>query len=223
MIILQDVLTDADVQDIRGQLDRVSFVDGKATAKGQAADRKQNLQAERDKAVVPKLEQRVIAALAAHPVFRSAVVPKRVMAPLFSRYEPGMEYGFHLDMPFMGSGNDTVRADLSVTVFLSAPDSYQGGELIVQTHAGDLTVKLDAGDAVVYFSGTRHRVMPVTAGQRLVAVTWVESRLRDPAQRDLIHDLTLGREQLRQREPDAAELELFDKVYVNLLRMWGDS
>lgn len=223
MMILKDVLADADVQAILDRLAEVKFVDGKATAKGQAAERKHNLQAGRDAQVVPELEQQVIAALAKHAVFQSAVLPKRIMAPMFSRYETGMEYGFHLDKPFMDTANTTVRADLSVTLFLSAPGSYQGGELIVQTHAGDMSIKLDAGDAVVYFSGTRHRVMPVTAGVRMVAVTWVESRVRDPRQRELLHDLTIGREQVRVRDPDAPELEVFNKVYVNLLRLWGDS
>lgn len=222
-MILQDILKDDEVVTIVEALSRMSFVDGKLTARGRAAERKDNLQMDRSAEGAVELEKMILEALVRHPVLSLAALPKSILPPTFSRYDTNMTYGFHLDSPFMKAGKTSVRTDLAMTVFLNDPATYDGGELVVQTNSGETGVKLDAGDGFLYFSGTRHRVNPVTKGVRLVAVTWIESRIRDQHLRDLIYDLAVARELMKQKDKDAPGLELVEKVYVNMLRMWGES
>jgi PKHD-type hydroxylase len=132
-----------------------------------------------------------------------------------------MSYGTHVDDPVMGQG-ELYRSDLSVTVFLVNPDSYDGGELCIQTDFGEQQVKLTAGDAVLYPSSSIHRVAEVTRGERLVAVSWIQSLVRAPEQRALLHELNLAREALLQERPDAPETEQVNHSYINLVRMWSE-
>jgi PKHD-type hydroxylase len=132
-----------------------------------------------------------------------------------------MDYGLHVDDAIMGRG-DRVRSDLSVTVFLSNTEDYAGGELEMASPYGPQEVKLPAGSAVVYPSSTLHRVKPVTEGERLAAVTWVQSYVADPARREILYDVDKVRRRLMNAEPDAEETDIAFKVYANLLRMWSD-
>jgi PKHD-type hydroxylase len=223
MMILEGVLKEDEIEQICEKLSKMNFVDGKLTASGTAAERKRNFQLDRTEDGKDELNRIVTESLVRHSAFSLAAIPKRILAPLFSRYTQNMYYGFHFDSPFMDASGSTVRTDLALTLFLSDPSSYEGGELVVQSHAGDMAIKLDAGDALLYYAGTRHQVKPVTKGERLAAVTWIESRVRDASLREQIYDLSVARDHLKNREPEAAEVEMMEKVYVNLLRMYGES
>jgi PKHD-type hydroxylase len=160
--------------------------------------------------------------LVQHPVYRAGALPLKVATPFYARYTPGMAYGDHVDDPIMGPEGGRYRTDLSITVFLNEPGDYDGGELVIRTSFGDTGVKLPAGDAVMYPSSSLHHVAPVTRGARLVAVTWVQSLVRDPARRELLYELHQVRERLLQHEPDAKDTARVNRIYVNLVRMWSD-
>ncbi len=166
-------------------------------------------------------QQTVIAALSGNPVFSAAVMPRRFAPPLFARYEPGMAFGTHMDNPLMGP--DHMRADISVTVFLTAPDSYEGGELVLETTGGEAAYKLDVGSAVVYPTTMLHRVEPVTRGTREVTVTWAQSLFRRPEQREILFDLERVARAIFQREGKSEHFDVINKSTSNLRRMWVDS
>jgi PKHD-type hydroxylase len=132
-----------------------------------------------------------------------------------------MSYGNHVDDPIMGEG-DLYRSDISVTIFLSGPDDYDGGELVIQTPFGEQFVKLPAGDAVIYPSSSVHRVAEVTRGERVVAVSWIQSMVRDPDKRALLHELNQAREKLLHDHPQAEETSRVNHAYINLVRMWSE-
>jgi len=149
-------------------------------------------------------------------VFALATRPKTILGPLFSRYEPGHAYGAHVDDALM----DGVRTDVSFTLFLSAPETYDGGELVIESAAGEDAFKLGSGSVLTYPSTTLHRVAPVTRGRRLAAVGWVRSYIRDPAHRELLFELETARRRLFEREGKTADGDLLAKCAANLLRMW---
>jgi len=197
------------------------FANGRDSA-GKAASRvKLNEELALDPARLGELNNLVMGNLVRHPVFRSAAMPLKTAAPYYARYTPGMSYGNHVDDPIMGQG-ELYRSDLSVTIFLNDPQGYDGGELCVQTAFGEQQVKLPAGDAVVYPSSSIHRVAEVTRGERLVAVSWIQSLVREPEQRALLHELNQAREVLLQDRPDAVETAQVNQSYINLVRMWSD-
>jgi PKHD-type hydroxylase len=148
-------------------------------------------------------------------------MPLKVATPYYAHYTAGMSYGDHVDDPIMGDG-EIYRTDVSVTIFLNAPDEYKGGELVIQTSFGEQQVKLTAGDAIIYPSSSRHRVAEVTEGERLVAVSWIQSLVRDPDKRALLHELNLARETLLNEKPDADETRQVNQSYINLVRMWSE-
>jgi PKHD-type hydroxylase len=217
-----DVITADEVRKVRAALNTMSFVDGRTTAGYRAQRVKNNLQVDREKSPqAPEMSELVRAALQRNGEFRRAALPRLVRAPMFSFYKPGMEYGRHVDDAVMG-GASKMRSDLSVTVFLSSPAEYDGGELVIESPFGEQEVKLPAGSAVVYPSSTLHRVTPVTRGGRLAAVTWVQSTVRDPNAREILHDLDVVRHAFARIAPEAPETDLAFKSYVNLLRMWTE-
>ncbi len=211
----------------RSQLDRVTailaearFVDGRLSA-GMAAKRvKHNQELDPSSGDMATLNSMVMGALVSHPTFKSAVLPHRVAAPFYARYTPGMHYGDHVDDPVMGPSGGRYRSDVSATVFLN--DRYEGGELVVHTAFGPREIKLPAGDAVVYPSSSLHHVAEVTDGERLVAVTWAQSMVRDVARRELLHELGQARDKLLKERPEAEEARQVDTSYVNLVRMWAE-
>ena len=150
------------------------------------------------------------------------MLPHRVATPFFARYTPQQHYGEHIDDPIMGPIGQRYRSDVSITIFLTPPDEYQGGELRIHTTFGQQDIKLDAGDAVVYPSSSLHQVMPIEAGTRLVAVTWAQSLIRDPGQRALLYELHQARQSLMAERPDAQVSKQVDHSYVNLVRMWSE-
>jgi len=169
-----------------------------------------------------ELNNIVMGCLVRHPVYRSAAMPLKIATPYYAHYTPGMSYGEHIDDPIMGQGSELYRTDVSVTIFLNEPEDYEGGELTVQTAFGEQQVKLPAGDAVIYPSGSLHRVAEVTRGERLVAVSWIQSLVREPDKRALLHEMNLARETLLQEQPDAEVTAHVNHSYINLVRMWSE-
>ncbi len=222
LIVIRNVLKPEELTEILDHLSAGSFVDGKLTAGGRAKRVKENLQLERGTEGSKQLEDMVLNALRRNAAFQSAVMPARIYPPLFSRYDEDMQYGTHFDNPFMGTGAGVVRTDAAVTLFLSDPESYQGGELVVEMNAGQRVIKLDGGDAVVYESDRMHRVNPVKGGVRLAAVTWVQSLVRDLGQREVLHDLNVVRQWLLRDHPDAKEGALLGRACSKLMRMWAE-
>lgn len=221
-LTLTAVLKPDEVSLAREWLAGARFVDGKASAGAAARRVKQNQEAARGAAELERLDQVVMGGLARHPLYRNGALPLHAATPLYIRYAPGMQYGEHLDDPVMGAGGVMYRSDVAITVFLSTPDDYDGGELVIRGAQGEQQVKLPAGDAVLYPAGTLHHVNPVTRGARLVAVTWVQSLVRDTSRRELLFGLNAAREKLLQQAPDAEETAQVNAAYLNLVRMWSD-
>lgn len=220
LLCLTSVLTAEETSTLRRLLANAGFVDGKLTAGFRARRVKVNEQMRKTEET-RQADTVVIEALRRHGGFTAAAFPNRIDAPLFSRYRPGMRYGPHTDDALL-QRQRPLRADVAVTVFLSEPVEYDGGELVVQTNFGPQEVKLPAGDAVVYPASSVHHVAEVTRGERLAAVTWVQSLVRDPARREVLHDLLAIRRLLAGSMPDAPETDLVFKTYSNLLRMWAE-
>lgn len=217
------VLAAHEVQAIVGALSQGRFVDGKLTA-GEAAEKvKNNLELERNAELKEPLAKAVVGCLYRSDTFRNAALPHKVATPIFARYTPGMYYGDHVDDPVMGAAEGRYRSDVSCTVFLSAPESYAGGELVIRTTYGEQRIKLAAGDAVIYPSHSLHRVAEVTSGERLAAVLWIQSLVRDAARRELLWELCQAREKLLRTVAGTAESDWVDRSYVNLLRMWAET
>ena len=217
--VIADVLDAAGVAAAIETLANARFVDGRATAGWSARLVKNNLQApSHADPSIAALRDTIAAKILANQLFRMAARPKALTPLILSRYEPGMAYGTHIDDAIMRD----MRTDVSFTLFLSDPASYDGGELVIETTGGEDDVKLPAGSLVAYPSTTLHRVAPVTRGARLAAVGWVRSYIRDAARRELLFDLDTVRNALFVREGKTAELDLLSKTSANLLRMWAE-
>lgn len=220
LLEIPDLLNSAQVEKIHEMLAGATFVDGKLTA-GMAAKRvKENEEMAQDPELLQRLNRIIMASIGHNARFRSAALPNRMADFIFARYQSAMHYGDHVDDPIMGGGK--FRTDVSMTIFLNEPSDYEGGELVVRTSFGDKKVKLAAGSAVVYPSSSVHHVAEVTAGERLVALTWMQSFVRDAQQRELLFELDQSREHLLKTDPDAEHAKQVDRSYVNLLRMWAD-
>ena len=217
-IIIGNVVPPEEIATIRGILDGARFVDGRATAGIAASLVKHNEQADSSERGLETARKLVANRIIENEVFRIAVRPKKLTPLLFSRYGPGMHYGSHVDDALMNA----MRTDVSFTLFLSEPDSYEGGELVVETAAGNEVVKLEAGSLVAYPSTTLHHVHEVTSGVRLAAVGWARSYIRDPAQRELLFDLDTARQRLFARNGKSEDYDLVSKSLTNLMRMWAD-
>ncbi|MEO8753161.1 MAG: Fe2+-dependent dioxygenase [Casimicrobiaceae bacterium] len=222
LLHLAEVLKSDELMLVREWLTHARFVDGRLSAGAAAKRVKSNEELDGAAPALDRLNALVMAGLARNPVYRSGALPLHIAAPYYARYRPGMTYGEHLDDPIMGAGGVRYRSDVAITLFLNPPQAYDGGELVIQTAFGSQSVKLPAGDAVLYPAGCLHRVAPVTQGERLVAITWVQSLVRDPARRELLFGLHAAREKLLQTAPDATETAQVSAAYLNLIRMWSD-
>ena len=221
ILCIADVLDGDQLRRARELLAAVQFEDGRATAGWHARTVKRNTQADGGDPRLARLRQEVDQALRSNALFEMAARPARVKPVMFSRYQPGMEYGSHVDDAVMPDGaGGTLRTDVSFTVFLSDPADYDGGELVTDTTAGEQSYKLPAGAVVVYPSSTLHRVNGVTRGERLAAVGWAQSQVRDPQRREVLFDLDTARRSLFQREGKSAEFDALSKSLANLMRMW---
>lgn len=218
---IDNVLDQASVTSLRKALAEGEFIDGQKTAGFRAKRVKHNEQLSTAVSGRKEMNDMIVDGLRGNAEFQRVTIPRAIQPPLFSRYSKGMDYGLHVDDALMGRGT-RIRSDISVTVFLSGPEEYEGGELEMQSPFGRQEVKLPAGSAVIYPSSTLHRVKPVTAGERLAAVTWVQSFVADPAKREVLADLDRVRRRLGEVDPDGAETDLAFKSFTNLLRMWSD-
>ena len=216
MFEIADILSAADLAEIRGALaDPALFEDGRKTAGKAAKVVKDNLQATHSE-LERSLVQKVETALLSHSIFVAAARPRRLVRTRFSRYEPGMAYGWHTDDAII----EGARTDLSFTLFLSAPDTYEGGELIIDSTEGEIEIKLPAGHAYLYPATTLHRVNDVMSGTRLVAFGWVRSLIRRQDQREILFDLDLATRTLFEREGKSDLFDRLAKTKANLLRLW---
>jgi PKHD-type hydroxylase len=222
ILCIADLVDGQTLDTLRRGLAAVPFRDGRETAGWHARLVKSNQQADGSSAAVEGLRGRVEQAIAESALFQAAARPARQSPVMFSRYMEGMSYGAHVDDAVMGRGPDRLRTDLSFTLFLSDPGDYDGGELVMETPAGEQTYKLPGGAMVLYPSSTLHRVSPVTRGERLAAVGWVQSQVRDPQQRELLFDLETARRRLFEQHGKSAEFDLVTKSLSNLLRMWSE-
>lgn len=222
MILVVDHLLDAAALDfVRRVLAGARFTGGGASAGGPARAAKRNL--ELDRAATPgagELEVLVAGALRSHPEVQAAVLPSAFSRPILSRYDDGMEYGWHVDNPLMGS-ESLLRTDVSCTVFLSDPDGYGGGELVIETDGLARPLKPAAGTAVLYTTGLRHRVAPVTGGTRLAAVVWMQSVVADPGQRAILSTFHRLHSRMAAAQPDSEDTRLMLEGYYALLRRWA--
>ena len=222
LITIPNILDKQRLDFINQVLEKANFVDGTLSA-GMAAKRvKNNEELAADDQQMQQLNNLVMGSLVQHDEFKAAAIPFRVAAPYYARYTKGMTYGDHVDDPIMGGAGQQYRSDVSTTVFLNEPDDYEGGELVITTSFGEQKIKLSAGSAVVYPSSSLHHVAEVTKGTRLVAVTWSQSMIRDPAKRELLYQLNQARESLLKQRPDDVETKQIDISYVNLFRMWSE-
>lgn len=225
MLHIPDLLSKAEVAEIVAQLNGAAWADGGATAGPQAQRVKQNRQLPADAPESKILGDRVEAALRRHPLFMAAALPQTILTPRFNAYEGGGHYGNHVDSaihhdPIKGL---TLRTDVSTTVFLSEPEDYDGGELIVEDTYGAHEVKLPAGDAILYPSTSLHRVEPVTRGVRLASFLWTQSLISDDARRQMLFALDMTLVRLRARVGDCEEVVALTGHYNNLLRQWAQT
>jgi PKHD-type hydroxylase len=225
LVKIENVLTKEEVAHCRSVLEGTQWVDGRITAGAQSALAKHNLQAPENAPQARALGEIVLRALGTNAAFNSAAVPFRVFPPLFNRYDVGMEFGAHVDnaIRFIAGPNIRVRTDLSATLFLTPPEDYDGGELVIQDTYGEQRVKFDAGDMVLYPASSLHRVEPVTRGSRWASFFWIQSMVKDDGARGMLYQLDQAIIKTRAELGDkhAAVLEL-TAVYHNLLRRWAE-
>jgi PKHD-type hydroxylase len=218
------VLNPDELAHFRAVMADARWVDGNVTSGHQSSQAKYNEQLPEESAEARELGERILQALARSPLFFSAALPKQVFPPLFNRYGPGMTFGNHVDAAIRSHPVQPVRirTDLSATLFLVEPDSYDGGELLVEDTYGVQKVKLPAGDMVLYPATSLHRVAPITRGTRVASFFWIQSMIRDDAQRTLLFDLDMAIVKMTQAAPNEAALVSLTGVYHNMLRMWAE-
>lgn len=226
LTIISDLLDGRQLGDIRALIDAAQWVDGNVTSGHQSALAKNNMQLPEDAPEARQAGQMILEALGRNPLFIAAALPLKIFPPLFNSYAGGQGFGVHVDSAVRiqaGSGF-RVRSDLSMTVFLEDPDSYVGGEIIVETQFGAQQVKLPAGHAVLYPSSSLHRVNPVTSGRRVASFFWLQSMVRDDSARQTLFDLDSSIQSLATIVgQDNAEIIRLTGVYHNLLRRWADA
>ncbi|HET7561987.1 MAG TPA: Fe2+-dependent dioxygenase [Rhodanobacteraceae bacterium] len=224
LLHLENVLDAPTVVRMRAALTAAEWTDGRETVGSQGAAVKRNQQLPDASPLRAQLGREVLAACARHPLFHAATLPVKILPPRFNRYAEGGTYGAHVDGAVMAMADGTqLRSDIACTLFLAEPDSYDGGELIVDDTYGEHEAKLPAGDALVYPASSLHRVEPVTRGVRVAAFFWIQSLVRDEAQRRTLLQLDGAIQRLTGDRADAAALKQLTGVYHNLLRQWSQT
>lgn len=219
---VEKVLGPEDLKLARDRLSSGKFVYGRTTAGWNARLVKNNLQLEAKSKAAQGIITRITEILMRNATFEMAARPKLMRPLTMSRYEPGMQYGWHVDDPLMG-GPPSLRSDLAFTLFLNEPEDYDGGELEIRGGTGVQSYKLAAGDLVLYPATTLHRVIPVTRGLRLVAVSWVQSLVRDAAQREILFEMDLTRREIFERDGKSPAFDRLNHAFANLVRMWVEA
>lgn len=224
LIVIENVLDQDEVGEFRQRLATAGWIDGAQTAGSRSIAVKQNLQLDRNDDVAVELGNIILRKFGHHPLFVSASLAEKIWPPVFNLYQNGGHYGAHSDAALMRlpEANLTIRSDLSATLFLSDPDEYDGGELMIEEQFGAQAVKLAAGDLVLYPSSSLHQVAPVTRGQRICAITWMQSAVADDRARALLFDLDQSIQSLSVgRAKDDPDIDRLIHVYHNLLRRWA--
>ena len=224
LTIIERLLDEGEAARMRTRLEGAGWIDGSDTAGTRSIAVKQNFQTKRDDPVGQDLGATILRKVGNHPEFVSASLAEKIWPPVFNLYQNGGHYGTHSDAALMRlpEANMTLRSDLSATLFLSDPADYDGGELIIEEQFGAQAVKLAAGDMVLYPSSSLHRVEPVTRGQRICAITWIQSAVADTAARTLLYDLDQSIRGLTPgRAKDDPDVDRLIHVYHNLLRRWA--
>jgi PKHD-type hydroxylase len=224
LMTIPDLLTADEVTLARKVLDTANWVDGKVTAGYQAQSVKENLQLPEGSPAAAKVGEMVLTALARSPLFMSAALPLRVFPPMFNRYTGGGHFGTHVDTAIRthATTGQRIRTDVSATLFLTPPDQYDGGELIVEDTYGVHSVKLPAGHMVLYPATSLHRVTPVTSGARVSSFFWIQSMIRQDGDRTLLYDLDTAIQRLAAESPGNPIGVQLTGVYHNLLRRWSE-
>ena len=225
LLQIPDVLTPDELSGIRRRIDAAAWVDGNVTSGHQSARAKYNEQLPEDCADAREIGETILAALSRNPLFFSAALPKHVYPPLFNRYSGGMTFGNHVDTAIRvhEPTGRRIRTDISATLFLTAPEEYDGGELLVEDTYGVQSVKLPAGHLIIYPATSVHRVSPVTRGTRVSSFFWIESMVRDDARRALLFDMDMSIVRLNRHIAEHSALVSLTGCYHNLLRMWADA
>ncbi|HEY1836090.1 MAG TPA: Fe2+-dependent dioxygenase [Rhizomicrobium sp.] len=223
LVQVPHVLDGATLAQMRARLAEAAWVDGRVTAGHQSARVKENLQLAEDGADARALGDIVLRALEHNGLFISAALPRSVFPPLFNKYEPGSGFGAHVDNAIreIADTGRRIRTDVSATLFLSAPEDYDSGELIVEDTYGSHAVKLPAGDMILYPATSLHRVAPVTRGQRIASFFWIQSLVKDDGERTILFELDRTIAELGQRAPNDPALVRLTATYHNLVRKWG--
>jgi len=224
LLHIPNVLSRDQVSECRRLLDDAEWIDGRVTAGHQSAKAKDNEQLPEDAPLAKQLGQAILAALERHPLFISAALPAKIFPPLFNRYSGGQAFGVHVDnaiRQIRGTAH-RIRTDISATLFLSAPEEYDGGELIVEDTYGTQNVKLPAGDMVLYPATSLHRVQAVTRGARVASFFWIQSMVRDDGQRTLLFDLDTSIQRIAADHAQHPSVVQLTGVYHNLLRQWAE-
>lgn len=225
LLRVPQVLNADELQQMQSLMAKAEWVDGKVTAGTQSAQVKRNIQLPESSPEAEAARQILLTALSRNALFFSAALPKKIYPPLFNQYRDGMDFGAHIDNAVRTHALTGlhVRTDISCTLFLADPDSYDGGELVVEDTYGQQMVKLPAGDMVLYPGTSLHHVRPVTRGARLASFFWLQSMIRDDAQRTLLFDMDAAIVTLRQQVGDNAAVIRLTGNYHNLIRMWADT
>jgi PKHD-type hydroxylase len=222
---IPEILSAAQLAECRKALAAADWVDGRVTAGHRSERVKDNLQVPEGHSTARQLGAMILTELERNPLFLSAALPLKILPPLFNRYEGGQTYGDHVDgaiRPVTGTPH-RVRTDLSATLFLSPPEQYEGGELVITDSYGTHRVKLPAGDIILYPGTSLHRVEPVTRGVRLASFFWIESMVREDSQRQLLFDLDTAIQRLAATVPENQAIDQLLNVYHNLLRHWANT
>ncbi|HXS41077.1 MAG TPA: Fe2+-dependent dioxygenase [Stellaceae bacterium] len=218
------VLSSDQVAECRRALAEADWVDGRVTAGHQSARTKDNMQVPEDHPVARRLGEMIVGALQRSPLFIAAALPLKVYPPLFNRYQGSQSFGTHIDGAIreVPGFAQRVRTDISATLFLTAPEDYDGGELLIEDTYGLHRSKLPAGDMVLYPASSLHRVQPVTRGARLASFFWVQSMIREDGKRTLLFDLDMAIQQLNRVAAENPAMVQLTSVYHNLLRLWAE-
>ena len=222
LLAIPDVLDDGQIQHCRAVLDAAEWVDGRVTAGFQSARAKDNLQVPEDHPAARQCGDVIVTALERSALFLSAALPLRVFPPLFNSYAGGQAFGTHVDNAIrqVPGTPHRIRTDLSATLFLSQPDEYDGGELVVEDSYGTHAVKLPAGNMILYPATSLHHVRPVTRGHRVGSFFWIQSMVADDGKRTILFDLDSAIRSLGRDIPDSAEVIRLTGIYHNLIRLW---
>ena len=224
LVRIDRLIPDDLLKELQTRLAAAEFEDGRITAGVDARNVKNNRQLAPRSPLAEELGDAVLKRIGSLPELIGATFPQRISRPMFSSYGPGMEYGLHVDNGVLQTRHGPIRSDIAMTIFLSPPESYDGGELQIEDIGlGHHRIKLAAGSMFAYPATSLHRVAPVTRGVRLACVLWIQSQIRDPGHRRILADLDNAAGKLRERDPKSAELKLVLAAYHNLLRLWAET